>query len=91
MEEIIIEHNEQYHFQKVHCIEGHYLTTFNDGDDIMNFYASPVLFAPEDIDIKGMYHCITEEQYQEYIHQKEEAEKAIEEQIITEEETTEEE
>lgn len=58
---------------KITCPEDHYLTRFNDGDDILTFYATKIVYAPKDID-PTIYHCITDEEYEAYMTQKTEAE-----------------
>ena len=40
---IIVEYNEKYNFNKVTCEQGHYMTTWVEGDDIKTFTASTIL------------------------------------------------
>lgn len=73
----IIEKNEQYHFFKITCPEGHYLTTFNEGDDITLYSDSKEVYTPLTADT-SKWHCVTDEQHAAYIEARD---KAIEERM----------
>lgn len=73
----IIEKNEQYHFFKITCAEGHYLTTFNEGDDITLYSDSKEVYTPLTADT-SKWHCVTDEQHAAYIEARD---KAIEERM----------
>ena len=71
----IIEKNEQYHFFKITCPEGDYLTTFNEGDDITLYSDSKEVYTPLTADT-SKWHCVTDEEHTAYIEARD---KAIEE------------
>lgn len=73
--QVIIEKNEQYHFFKITCPEGHYLTTYKDGDDITLYSDSLEVYTPLTADT-SKWHCVTDEEHTAYIEARE---KAIEE------------
>ena len=70
--EIVIEKNDTYNFFKITCSEGHYLTTFNEGDDIMLYSDSKEVYTPLTADT-SLWHCITEEQHAAYIEARDKA------------------
>lgn len=74
---IIVEKNEQYHFFKITCPEGHYLTTFNEGDDITLYNDSKEVYTPLTADT-SKWHCVTDEEHVAYIEARD---KAIEERM----------
>lgn len=76
----IIEKNEQYHFFKITCPEGHYLTTFNEGDDITLYSDSKEVYTPLTADT-SKWHCVTEEEHVAHIEARD---KAIEERMKAE-------
>lgn len=76
----IIEKNETYNFFKITCTEGHYLTTFNEGDDIMLYSDSKEVYTPLTADT-SKWHCVTEEEHAAYIEARD---KAIEERMEAE-------
>lgn len=78
--QVIIEKNEQYHFFKITCPEGHYLTTYKDGDDITLYSDSLEVYTPLTADT-SLWHCITNEQHAAYIEARD---KANEERMKTE-------
>lgn len=75
--EILIEKNDKYNFFKITCTEGHYLTTFNEGDDITLYSDSKEVYTPLTADT-SKWHCITEEEHTAYIEARD---KAIEERM----------
>lgn len=75
--EIVIEKNERYHFFKITCPKGHYLTTYKDGDDITLYSDSKEVYTPLTADT-SKWHCITDEQHAAYIEARD---KAIEERM----------
>lgn len=76
----IIEKNETYNFFKITCTEGHYLTTYKDGDDITLYSDSLEVYTPLTADT-SLWHCITEAQHAAYIEARD---KAIEERMEAE-------
>lgn len=70
--QVIIEKNEQYKFFKITCTEGHYLTTFKEGDDIMLYTDSTEVYTPLTADT-SLWHCITNEQHAAYIEARDKA------------------
>lgn len=75
--QVIIEKNDTYKFFKITCTEGHYLTTFNEGDDITLYSDSKEVYTPLTADT-SKWHCVTEEEHVAYIEARE---KAIEERM----------
>lgn len=70
--QVIIEKNEQYNFFKITCPEGHYLTTYKEGDDIMLYTDSLEVYTPLTADT-SLWHCITNEQHAAYIEARDKA------------------
>lgn len=62
-------------FNKITCSEGHYITSWRDGDDILEFNASKVVCCPLKVDIEATYRCITDEEWLELDTRRIEAEK----------------
>ena len=77
---IIVEKNEQYKFFKITCPEGHYLTTYKDGDDITLYSDSLEVYTPLTADT-SKWHCVTEEEHVAHIEARD---KAIEERMKAE-------
>ena len=69
---IIVEKNETYNFFKITCPEGHYLTTYKEGDDIMLYSDSKEVYTPLTADT-SLWHCITDEQHAAYIEARDKA------------------
>ena len=69
---IIVEKNETYNFFKITCPEGHYLTTYNEGDDITLYSDSKEVYTPLTADT-SLWHCVTEEQHAAYIEARDKA------------------
>ena len=69
---IIVEKNEQYNFFKITCPEGHYLTTYNEGDDISLYSDSKEVYTPLTADT-SKWHCVTEEEHAAYIEARDKA------------------
>ena len=78
--EIVIEKNDKYNFFKITCTEGHYLTTFNEGDDITLYSDSKEVYTPLTADT-SKWHCVTDEEHTAYIEARD---KAIEERMEAE-------
>lgn len=78
--EIVIEKNDTYNFFKITCTEGHYLTTFNEGDDITLYSDSKEVYTPLTADT-SKWHCVTDEEHTAYIEARD---KAIEERMEAE-------
>lgn len=78
--EILIEKNDKHNFFKITCTEGHYLTTFNEGDDITLYSDSKEVYTPLTADT-SKWHCVTEEEHAAYIDARD---KAIEERMEAE-------
>lgn len=75
--QVIIEKNDKYNFFKITCTEGHYLTTFNEGDDITLYSDSKEVYTPLTADT-SKWHCVTDEEHAAYIEARD---KAIEERM----------
>lgn len=78
--EIVIKKNDTYNFFKITCSEGHYLTTFNEGDDITLYSDSKEVYTPLTADT-SKWHCVTEEEHVAHIEARD---KAIEERMEAE-------
>ena len=78
--QVIIEKNDKYNFFKITCTEGHYLTTFNEGDDITLYSDSKEVYTPLTADT-SKWHCVTEEEHVAHIEARD---KAIEERMKAE-------
>lgn len=87
---ILVEFNEKHNFNKITCSEGCLMTTWVEGDDIRKYSASKLIFAPVSVDT-SIYHCVTEEEHNEYMRLQEEAILADEEEMNREIEQTDEE
>lgn len=61
---IIVEYNEKYNFNKITCSEGCLMTTWKEGDDIKEYSASTLIYAPTSVDT-SVYRCVTEEKHNE--------------------------
>lgn len=72
--EILVEKVDSYNFIKLSCSEGHYITDWNEGDDIKNFFYCLVLCCPPDTDITK-YRCITAEEGDRLQQMREDAER----------------
>lgn len=75
--EIVIEKNDTYNFFKITCSEGHYLTTYNEGDDITLYSDSKEVYTPLTADT-SKWHCVTDEEHVAHIEARD---KAIEERM----------
>lgn len=78
--EILIEKNDTYNFFKITCTEGHYLTTYKEGDDITLYSDSKEVYTPLTADT-SKWHCVTDEEHTAYIEARD---KAIEERMEAE-------
>lgn len=70
--EIVIEKNDKYNFFKITCTEGHYLTTYNEGDDITLYSDSKEVYTPLTADT-SKWHCVTDEEHVAYIEARDKA------------------
>ena len=59
--EIVKEFNEQYNFWVVKCSKGHKITTWNEGDDILEYGSFTIAYCPKDADLNTC-HCVTDEE-----------------------------
>ena len=76
--EIVKEFNEQYNFWVVKCSKGHKITTWNEGDDILEYGSFTIAYCPKDADL-DVFHCVTEAEDARLLElQKEAIEKEIE-------------
>lgn len=50
-------------FNKITCPENHFITSWKEGDDILQFNASKVVCCPLKVNIEETYRCITQEEY----------------------------
>jgi len=68
------EFDEKYNFWKLSCDEGEVISSWNEGDDILEYSSFISAFCPKDADLT-IYHIFTSEQDAEYKKQREEEEK----------------
>lgn len=61
MHKINIEYNETLNLIVLSCPEGCQITSWNDGDDIMDYSSFTVAYCPANTDT-SIYHCITDEE-----------------------------
>lgn len=62
-------------FNRITCPDDCYITSWNEGNDILEFNASKVICCPLKVEINATYRCITEAEYKVLEAQREEAEK----------------
>ena len=76
MHEILKEYNEKYNFWVLRCSEGCKITSWNEGDDILDYSSFEVAYCPQNADF-SIYHCVSiedDERYmKEHIEKKNEA------------------
>lgn len=53
-------------FNRVTCPEECWITSWNEGDDILEFNASKIICCPLKVDVAATYHCIEEVDYSRY-------------------------
>lgn len=66
MHEILKEYNEKYNFWMLRCTEGCKITSWNEGDDIMDYSSFEVAYCPQNTDF-SIYHCISIEDDERYM------------------------
>ena len=49
-------------FNEMRSVEGYVLTSYIDGDDILEYYSTTVICAPKAVDIEHKYRTITLEE-----------------------------
>ena len=62
-------------FNRITCPENHYITSWREEDDILEFNASKIVCCPLKVDIEATYRCITDEEWITLEGQRAEAEK----------------
>lgn len=60
MHKINIEYNERLNLMVISCPEGCKITSWNEGDDIMDYSSFTVAYCPANTDT-SIYHCISVE------------------------------
>lgn len=78
---LIVELNEEYNFYKATCTEGCYITDYTEDKDIKDLLVAKEICLPATYTVEQiaeLYHCISEDEYNELI---EKGDKAIEEEI----------
>lgn len=66
MHEIIKEYNEKLNLIVLKCTEGCKITSWNEGDDIMNYTSFSIAYCPVDTDT-SIYRCVTIEEDEKYM------------------------
>ena len=66
MHNIIKEYNEKLNLMVLKCTEGCKITSWNEGDDIMNYTSFSIAYCPVDTDT-SIYHCVTIEEDEKYM------------------------
>lgn len=61
MHKINIEYNERLNLNKLSCSEGCKMTSWKEGDDIMEYSSFTVAYCPKDADT-SIYYCISDEE-----------------------------
>lgn len=61
MHKIIVEYNERLNLIKLSCNERCKITSWNEGDDIIDYSSFIIAYCPADTDT-SIYHCITDEE-----------------------------
>lgn len=73
---------EKQNFNEIVANDGYMLTSFNEDQDIKEYYGTKIVCAPKSVDIAAKYHVITVEEHSILEEQKE---KAFEEERKTQE------
>lgn len=68
MHKINIEYNETLNLIVLSCPEGCQITSWNEGDDIMEYSSFTVAYCPANTDI-SIYHCITDEENERLLNE----------------------
>lgn len=66
--------DEKYNFWKLTCDDTEVISSWNEGDDILDYNSFKIAYCPKDADLE-IYHTFTAEQDVEYTKQHEEEEK----------------
>lgn len=66
MHELTIEYNERLNLLVLKCTEGCKITSWNEGDNILDYTSFSVAYCPADTDT-SIYHCVTIEEDERYI------------------------
>lgn len=61
MHEILKEYNETYGFWVLRCPEGCKVTSWNEGDNVLDYSSFAIAYCPKNTDL-SVYHCITIEE-----------------------------
>lgn len=64
-------------FNKTTCEEGHWITNWKEGDDILNFNASKIVCTPLSVDVNKEYRCVSDEEYERLTKEREVKEKEM--------------
>lgn len=71
---LVFEKNDKFNFIKISCPEGHYITNWNEGDEITEFSYGLEYYCPADTDLTK-YRCITLEEGDRLQKMREDAER----------------
>lgn len=78
---------EKTNFNEIIANDGYMLTSFNEDQDIKEYYGTKIVCAPKSVDITAKYHTITIEEHNALEEEKEQAfeeERKAAEALITE-------
>lgn len=64
--ELIKEFNEKGNYWTVKCTKGHKITTWKEGDDILEYGSFSIAYCPKDANLDA-FHCVTEEEDAKYL------------------------
>lgn len=64
---------EKPNFNEIVANDGYMLTSFNEDQDIKEYYATKIICAPKSVDIASKYHTITVEEHNALEEEKEQA------------------
>ena len=66
MHELTIEYNERLNLLVLKCTEGCKITSWNEGDDILDYTSFSVAYCPYNTDT-SIYHCVSVEDHDRYM------------------------
>lgn len=68
MHEILKEYNEKLNLWVLRCPDGCKITSWNVGDDILDYSSFVIAYCPKDADLT-VYHCVSAEDDEKYMEE----------------------